>query len=162
MKSRRMMSFLLLVTMFVSACQLLTPASTPTQEIISPSEEISQPTQVSPYPAQEYPGPVQAPPQPRGQGYPYPGQGAPPESVPVQPAMVYPDMKDGDQIIWPQVFGLLLSGEVTKVAQAEDLQVFLTLKDGRTFVTQQPSVDEILRMIESCGEACKDVLVETK
>jgi hypothetical protein len=76
--------------------------------------------------------------------------------------MVYPDMKDGDQLLWPQAVGLLLSGEVTKVVQAEDLKVFLTLKDGRTFLTQQPGVDEILRMIESCGEACKEVTVETE
>ncbi len=88
----------------------------------------------------------------------YPG----PQSQPIGADMVYPELKDGDSFDWTRVYGPLESGQVEKVQQTHDLKVFLTLKDGRTIMTVEPAIDEILKLIQACGDPCKDIRVATE
>jgi len=82
--------------------------------------------------------------------------------VPVVPSVLYPDAKDGDEVSWDQAIGLIYNDEVTQVTQTHDLKVFLTLKDGRTLVTLQPVIDEVIKVIEKCGEKCKNIRIASE
>jgi inhibitor of cysteine peptidase len=74
----------------------------------------------------------------------------------------YPSLVQGETISWEEAQALFLSGEVVQVVQLHSLQVTLTLKDGRQVVTLEPSIDEVLRLIEACGEPCADLMVATE
>jgi len=58
--------------------------------------------------------------------------------------------------------GTIGSGLVTKVMQTHDMKVYVTLEDGRTFVTVEPAIDDIIRLIEECGELCQDIKIATE
>lgn len=83
-------------------------------------------------------------------------------SAPASSADVYPELKDGDEVDWSKVVGIIMSGQVSKVAQTHDLKVYLTLKDGRTIVSVEPVIDELMGLIDYCGDPCKDILVATE
>jgi hypothetical protein len=72
------------------------------------------------------------------------------------------DLEDGADVTWEQAMGIIGYGVVTKVMQTHDMKVYLTLEDGRTFVTVEPAIDDIIRLIEECGETCKDIKVATE
>lgn len=76
--------------------------------------------------------------------------------------LIYPELNDGDVIEWTNVAGLVYTGLVTKVVQTHDLKVYLTLEDGRTLLSTEPAIDDILRIVESCGEMCADIRVATE
>jgi hypothetical protein len=63
---------------------------------------------------------------------------------------------------WPEAEQMILSGEVQQVAQTHALAVYLTLKDGREFVTKEPSIDEVFRVVERCGEKCAGIALATE
>ena len=75
---------------------------------------------------------------------------------------VYPELKDGAEVAWSQVKDIVFSGQVVKIGQTHDLNVYLTLKDGRTFKTVEPEIDDILKLVQACGTLCKDILVATQ
>ncbi len=79
-----------------------------------------------------------------------------------QEGIPYPDLKDGDTIEWYSTTELILGGLVTKVVQSHDLTVYVTLKDGRTFKTFEPAIDDVIKVIEACGDKCKDIEVATE
>ncbi len=83
-------------------------------------------------------------------------------SAPASSADVYPELKDGDEVDWSKVVGIIMSGQVSKVVQTHDLKVYLTLKDGRTIVSVEPVIDELMGLIDYCGDPCKDILVATE
>jgi hypothetical protein len=100
-----------------------------------------------------------------------PGEAAPereeypaPESTPTTEliTILYPDIEDGGEINWSQAFGLVMNGEVVKIVQTQDLKVSLTLRDGRTFFMFQPELGAILKVVESCGDLCSEIIVETE
>lgn len=101
-----------------------------------------------------------APQAPAQQGTPYPIPGvateAPPGGIP------YPELQDGAQITWDQAVTLIMSEQVTKIMQTHDLKVYLTLKDGRTIFTVQQTMDDILKVVEACGDPCKEIKVATE
>jgi hypothetical protein len=74
----------------------------------------------------------------------------------------YPELQDGAQASWEQAQDLILKGQVTKLVQTHDLKVYLTLKDGRTLVATQQTIDDILKLVEICGDPCKDIKVATE
>ena len=79
-----------------------------------------------------------------------------------QAVSVYPELKDGDEVDWNKAVGIILTGQVTQVLQTHDLKVFLTLKDGRTLVSTEPVIDELMGIIDYCGDPCKGTRIATE
>ena len=143
MKIRWLLSSTLFIAILLSACQFGTPAST----------EYPAPAQ-----GQEYPYPAQVI-SPSDQEYPYPDLSA---DIPPPPAVLYPDIKDGDETNWYWIEAMMWNGEVVKIVQAPEKKIFVTLKDGRTLISLQPEADYVLVVIEKCGDICKDILIENE
>ena len=133
MNSKRLLGLLLVVILLLSACQLPNPGSKVTQQV---------------------------------EGYPLPGQTSPTSAVAYPEALqsnaLYPNYKDGDKIEWFQAVAIINNGEVSKLVQAHSLQVTLSLKDGRTLLTEEPAIDDVLKVIEACGDPCKGIQIATE
>ena len=141
MKNWNLIAILVAVILSLAAC-----VSRPTSVVETQDANQLNPGYPSPEaPPAEYPALTEAPTEAKGESQ-----------------LVYPGLNDGASLNWEQAIGLIFSGEVIKVAQTHDLKVYLTLKDGRTLETVEPAIDEILRMIENCGEACKTIAVATE
>lgn len=84
-----------------------------------------------------------------------------PQPTPI-PDVLYPGLADGDNVSWIQAVGMINNGEVVEVFQTHDLKITLTLKDGRTLHSIEPEIDMIFRIIENCGDPCKDIAVATE
>jgi len=65
-------------------------------------------------------------------------------------------------IAWPAAEARILAGDAAAVMQAHSLEVIITLKTGRRIHTVEPEIDEVLRVIDRCGEACRDIVVATE
>jgi hypothetical protein len=48
------------------------------------------------------------------------------------------------------------------IFQAHSLEVVLTLKDGEHVVTTEPSIDDVFRVVEACGDACANIVMATE
>jgi hypothetical protein len=96
------------------------------------------------------------------QPYPQGGGAAPLPSPTFVGGVAYPELSDGDEIRWEQAVGMIQSGLVTKAVQTHDLKVYVTIFDGRTFVTTEPAIDDVMRVIEACGDYCKSIQVATE
>jgi len=153
MKNTRLIFFVSVLALTLLSCAILSPAVQETVAPVIETEIMPAETEAYPYP---YPEPYLAPAVEALEGvYPYPLP-----QIPV--LMLYPDLKDGDSLEWEQAIGALFTQQVTKVMQTHDLKVYLTFKDGRTLVTVEPAIDEILKYIETCGDLCKDIKVATE
>jgi hypothetical protein len=158
---------LTVLTLIASACQLNVPAAaTPTPVATTAPTSAAPAIPANAYP-QPYPDPYPllptldpylAPALP----YPgaYPAQVAPP--APGEAAVLYPGVLDGAEVYWTQAVAMLQNGEVEQVMQTHDLKVYLTVKDGRTLFSFEPQIDEVLKVIQSCGDLCKNILVATE
>jgi hypothetical protein len=73
-----------------------------------------------------------------------------------------PQPVDLASIPWPEAQSLILSGEVAQIVQGHSLQVKLTLQDGSQVITVEPSIDEVLKVVEQCGPPCAGILVATE
>ncbi len=151
MKKFQLISFVLILSLALFACAVLSPGA---KETVAPVIETKiMPAEVEAYP---YPYPSLAPTlQVLEGGYPDP-------MAQYSLLILYPDLKDGDSLEWEQAMGAVYSSQVTKVMQTHDLKVYLTFKDGRTLVTVEPAIDDILKLIDSCGDLCKDIKVATE
>ena len=159
MKYGWLMTSILLLAVVLSACQSGQPTASEATEYPGPAQgapPIQAPGsgQEYPYPSQTYPYPSQMIP------YPYPSVNS--ESAPGSSAVMYPDAKDGDEIYWGMVMGMIQNGEVAKVVQTHERKLFVTLKDGRSFTSWEPNVDDVLMVIQECGDPCKDIAVATE
>lgn len=74
----------------------------------------------------------------------------------------YPAPGQPEEIDWSLAQTRIMNGEVSGVVQNQSLQVTLTLKDGRTMVTTEPALDDVFKVLDQCGDPCKDVTRETK
>ena len=63
---------------------------------------------------------------------------------------------------WPEAEQMILSDDAQQIAQTHALSVYLTLKDGREFVTKEPSIDEVFRVVERCGDKCAGIALATE
>ena len=111
----------------------------------------------------EYPGPsAQTPPESEDPGsYPFP-QAQPAPSLGGISDFTYPNVEDGGELSWFQARSTIMNGYVVQVVQTHELKVLLTLEDGRTLITYEPNIDDVLKIVEECGELCKDVVVATE
>ena len=90
----------------------------------------------------------------------YPAPQAEP-TVPM-PAVLYPMIATGDEVSWHRAQALIKNDEVERITQTHELKVTLFLKDGRALITVEPAIDEVLRIIEQCGERCSEIAVATE
>ncbi len=152
MNFKKVLSLVLFVALVTVACQFAglggSVDKTPGPESTTsyPPSEIP----AYPYPVPTFPGET------------YPSSDAYPNPIPAMPSILYPDAKDGDEVYWEQAVSMILNGEVTQVMQTHDLKAYLTLKDGRTLVTTQPGIDEVIKVIEKCGDKCKNIRIATE
>ena len=63
---------------------------------------------------------------------------------------------------WQTAVEILNTGQVTEAYQTHSLQVTLTLADGRQIKTVEPSIDEIFREVELCGDSCRNIILVTE
>jgi hypothetical protein len=156
MRSKALLLFLVLITLLsLVACQRdnsinnTTPAL---KEEMPGDEEIQSTT---------YPGSSSQNLQtPGAEAEPYPSSQQP--SIAQDAIQPYPDLEDGAELAWFQAENLIMQGYVAQVVQTHELKVLLTLKDGRTLIAYEPNIDDVLKVIESCGENCDDVVVATE
>ena len=133
MKFVNLVVYGLLFAAILSACQL-SKADTELEEAY-------------PAPAEAYPAPVEAYPQP-------------------QIYDPYPDSETSSleavEIEWGEAQKIIMNGAVSQVTQTHDGMVILHLKDGVVFTAKQPQLDEVLKVIEKCGDDCKDIRIATE
>ena len=148
MKLKKLLAMMMFVVIITVSCQVTgadKPAVTDT-----PLTGMYPPSDLSVGPGQVYPGSTESPANLSA----YPG--------PTTSTVLYPDAKSGDEVSWNQALSMIQNGEVTQVMQSHDLKVYLTLQDGRTLMTVEPAIDEIIKMIKKCGENCKNIQIATE
>lgn len=69
---------------------------------------------------------------------------------------------DGEHISWERAVELLHHGDVTMVVQAHSLDVTMTLTNGATVHTVEPSIDAIFIEIQECGAPCANIVQATE
>jgi hypothetical protein len=74
----------------------------------------------------------------------------------------FPTLDDTPLIEWEEALDWLYAGEVTRVIQTHNLDVYLTLEDGRSLRTVEPYIDAIFEEITACGAPCSDIVVATE
>lgn len=57
-------------------------------------------------------------------------------------------------VSWDEAVTILNSGQVNSIGQGHNLNVGISLKDGTSITTKEPSIDEIFRELEKC-QVCK-------
>ena len=151
---------LIILALMSTACQFIAPAApTPTATVtVTDTLAPTGKTYPEPYPLLPTYDPYLAPASP--EPYAYPAQGVPP--APGTADILYPGVLDGTEVYWIQAVSMILNGEVTQVMQTHALKVYLTLKDGRTLLSIEPAIDEVMKVIQSCGDLCKNILVATE
>jgi hypothetical protein len=132
------LAILAILALVIAGCQSATPAATE-----APAEAYPEP-----YPVETI------------EPYIPPGEAAP--LAPAKVNELYPGIQDGAEVTWAQAVAMIENGEVVQVMQTHDLKVYLTFWDGRTLVTVEPEIDEIIRVIEACGETCKEIKIATE
>lgn len=141
MKTRFALLLSMLLLIVLTACQSPAPAAeTPTQEV--PTQEVSESSETSAYPA------------PVGVNPTVPGPGS--------AEFLYPEIASGEFVSWEAAVAMILNGEVTRLAQNHLLQVTLDLKDGRSLVAVEPNMDDVMKVVEQCGDLCKDIPLMTE
>lgn len=149
------LAILAVLALVSSACQsAATPTPTPSVAATQASASTAYP---QPYPLETF-NPYLAPVDP------YP-TADPALTAPLAPeggSGLYPNAQDGTEVMWVQAVAMIMNGEVTQVMQTHELKVYLTLKDGRTLLSIEPEIDEVMRVIEICDEPCKDILIATE
>lgn len=156
MKSRIYLSLVVMLAIILSACQSAQPAPQTTQNVPQPTQAAALPTQpeTSPVPAQ-----ASATPSSDLSAYPEPAVNA---SNATTPGVLYPDSKSGDMVTWDQAQAMILNHEVLKISQNQALQITLFLKDGRSLLSLEPELDDVNKVIQTCGDPCKDISVTTE
>lgn len=57
---------------------------------------------------------------------------------------------------------VLNNGEVKKVMQTHDKEVYLYREDGTRLHTKDPKIGDIFSEVDKCGEACNDIQLITE
>lgn len=70
---------------------------------------------------------------------------------------LYPAYATGSYITWNQAREMIFNGEVTQISVTQTLLTALSLKDGRTLLAQQAAPGELQKLLDECGEICKDI-----
>lgn len=141
------------ILIIVSTVFYLAACSQPSTTVVT--EQVQETPQLElayPPPGEE----VVINPKPTTRAYPAPG-----EEVIIQDEE-FQNFKDGDEILWREAETILMSGVVESVVQTHDLDVTLVLKDGRRLITEEPQIDEVIKVIGLCGDLCASIRVATE
>ena len=161
MKTRWSISLLILLAFVFAACQPASPTPLPTEPAAA-AHVTQRATAPQTEDKEAYPAPETVPETTPSEQDAYPE----PDLAQAQPqensGILYPGSKDGDEVSWVQAYAMIMNGEVKQVIQAHSLQVNLLLKDGRTLITREVSIDDVMKVIEQCGEPCKDTVIVTE
>ena len=65
-------------------------------------------------------------------------------------------------VSWQRAVELVNTHKVEQVFQTHALLVALVLKDGATVQTVEPTIDEIIRVVRTCGPPCADIAIATE
>lgn len=87
-----------------------------------------------------------------------PGPTDTPTSTPIPPTP-YPTPF---YVPWAEAEAIILSGEVVYAIQSHSLEVVLTLRDGRIIVSVEPTIDEVFRVVDRCGDPCAGISLATE
>ena len=68
-------------------------------------------------------------------------------------------MPEVTQLEWQEAVNLIYEGNVDTAMQTHKGEVSFTLKNGDRYVTQSPTMDEILRVKKGCGAPCADMAI---
>ncbi|HEX7972993.1 MAG TPA: hypothetical protein VF498_01170 [Anaerolineales bacterium] len=147
MKTRLWFVSILLFAWVLAACQSAKPATTTPQATLADTTKSAAVTQAA-APAEVYPAPQQA------------VVAATQAPAAGSASVLYPGPKDGDQVSWPQVAAMILNHEVAKIIHPKPLQITITLKDGRSLTSFEPSPEELQSVLQKCGDTCKDIPVD--
>lgn len=83
---------------------------------------------------------------------------------PVEVYNPYPGPSDGvmEWTEWQDAVVVINSGDVLEVYEVETLHVTLVLADGRVILAKEPEFGEVSRLLQACGDACKDVVIKSE
>lgn len=73
-----------------------------------------------------------------------------------------PEIPCGSDVTWEQAIEILNQGDVEQVFQTHSLAVELLLKDGCTYNTVEPVIDDIFTEVEKCGAPCAGIMLATE
>lgn len=117
----------------LAGCSSAAPANTPEAQ---PQPETND--------AGVYPAPLDA----------YP---APAQQLPVYNPYPGPSEGVSNYVEWAAAESAIMGGQVSQVYQADTMHVTLVLKDGSIMLAKEPAQDEVFKVIDACGDACKDI-----
>lgn len=142
MKFRLTIILSLLALSVLAACTSPTPAVTTEQ----PSGEV-QTAPTEPAPAEAYPQSAQQP----------VAVTEAPQAATGQ--ALYPEPQSGDSVTWSQAVAMLNNAEITQIMKSASLELTLSLKDGRSLVTNEPGDGELQIVLDKCGDVCSGIEV---
>lgn len=67
-----------------------------------------------------------------------------------------------DSIDWQTASQWILDGKVKQIVQTHALNVTMDLKSGEKWQTVEPKIDDIFKVIETCGAYCEDIIMMTE
>ena len=67
-----------------------------------------------------------------------------------------------EAVSWQRAVEIVNAGQVESAFQTHQLSVELHLKDGSRVQTTEPTIDEIMRVIASCGRPCDQIVFATE
>ncbi len=137
MKFRLSLSIVLFVVFILTACQ----SATPQQPAQAPQQGSGN--------GQAYPAPQSQAPAPAPQS----------SNTVVKSGSLYPDPKSGDEIDWSKAEAMIINGEATKIALSSDGKATISLKDGRSLISNVPQGQDVKMIVSACGETCKNIEV---
>jgi hypothetical protein len=142
------MKFRLIITLSLLALIVLTACTSPT-----PAVTTEQPA------GESQNSPTEAPP---AEAYPQTAQQAvavteAPQVAPGQ--ALYPEPQSGDSVTWSQAVAMLNNAEVNQIMKSATLELTLSLKDGRSLLTNEPGDGELQIVLDKCGDVCAGIEV---
>ena len=72
------------------------------------------------------------------------------------------DRRAPQGIQWEEAVKLIRSGKAEYVSQGHSLRVSITTKDGRRYFTQEPEIDDVLRVIREVDPERKKITFMTE
>ena len=101
--------------------------------------------------------PVQPPAQVETLGYP-----SPPSAPAGSPTSAEPYPSEPLVVTWEEAKSAILKGNVVDVIQLHSLTVNLVLQDGSQLTTEEPAIDDVLEVIDQCGQTCENIQIVTE
>jgi hypothetical protein len=95
------------------------------------------------------------------EAYPVPAQQEVVTEVPQVAAgeALYPGPQSGETVAWAQAIAMINNGEISQIIKAQSLELTLTLKDGRSLLTNEPVDGELQSVLDRCGDGCGEIEV---